>query len=248
MADEIEIENLPEGGINPAWNDVLSVIPEDLHSQITPHFQNWDKQAQSRIEQANSQLSEWEPYQAFKEHGVTPQELEQGLRLMYEINNNPENVYKALAEHHKFTSEEPSEEQPDDTSSDPRYAKLEQGLNTLAKFQLEQLEAKKQAEQDAALDKELSDLKKKFADRGDFDTDFVLTKMLNGKPGEKAVEEFYALRDSILNKKSFAPKVLGSSRGGTGYPSQAIDPRKLDGKATRSLVAQMLEQANREGD
>jgi len=73
-------------GPNPAWNDVLSVLPEQFHSVVTPHFQSWDQAAQTRVEQANARVKEFEPYNAFIEHGIEPGELENGLRLMYEIN------------------------------------------------------------------------------------------------------------------------------------------------------------------
>src|SRR5687768_4365671 len=93
-------DNTP--GPNPAWNDVLSVLPEQFHQVVTPHFQKWDQEAQSRIESINSQLKQFENYKPFAEHGITSDEIEQGLRLMYEINNNPQNVYNALNNAYNF--------------------------------------------------------------------------------------------------------------------------------------------------
>lgn len=243
-------ENTP--GPNPAWNDVLSVIPEQFHQVITPHFQQWDQAAQAKIEAANASLKEYEAYKPFREHDISSQEIEQGLRLMYEINNNPENVYNALQNAYKF-GQAPSpvasaegagnEEDEEELGIDPEIAeKLSQHdglLQAVSQIVLNEQQAKQNAAADAALDKEIEGLK---SEHGDFDEDYVLTKMLNGASGADAVKSYQALVQSIT-PKPFAPNVLGSSNGGNGIPSNAIDPTKLSGKETRDLVAQMLAQA-----
>lgn len=238
-------------GPNPAWNDVLSVLPEQFHQVVTPHFQKWDQSAQQRIEQVNSQLKDFEGFKPFVEHGINPQEVEQGLRLMWEINNNPENVYKALAEAYKFGQEIPpvanqnNDDDDDDEAPygiDPEIAsKLEQQegiIQAVAQIVLNEAQAKEAAKADSELETELSSLKQKY---GEYDEDYVLTKMLNGASGEDAVKSYQALVANINQSRPFAPNVLGNNNGGSGLPSQAIDPTKLSGKDTRNLVAQMLE-------
>jgi hypothetical protein len=239
-------------GPNPAWNDVLSVLPEQFHQVVTPHFQKWDQSAQSRIEAANNSLKEFEGFKPFVEHGINPQEVEQGLRLMWEINNNPENVYKALAEAYKFGQETPpvaklnndGDDDDDDTpyGIDPEIAsKLEQQegiLQAVAQIVLNDAQAKEASKADSELETELAGLKQKY---GEYDEDYVLTKMLNGASGEDAVKAYQSLVSNISQNRPFAPNVLGNSSGGTGLPSQAIDPTQLSGKETRNLVAQMLQ-------
>lgn len=238
-------------GQNPAWNDVLSVIPEQFHSQVTPHFQQWDQSAQSQIEKANSRVKEFEPYSQFAEHGIDPSELEQGLRLMYEINQNPKAVYDALAEAYNLTpgqiqeAIEGDDDEEDDSSQnfqDPRVDQLQQGIDLIGNIVLQEQQAKITAQADAELDAELTQLRKDF---GDFDEQYVLAQMANGRTGKQAVEAFQSLTQTILqsNPRPFAPRVMGNSAGGSGLPSQAIDPTKLSGKDTRALVAQMLAQA-----
>lgn len=247
-------DNSPDAGDvpgpNPAWNDVLEILPEQFHQVVTPHFQKWDQSAQQRIEQVNSQLKDFEGFKPFVEHGINPQEVEQGLRIMWEINNNPENVYKALAEAYKFGQEAPpvantnavTNDDDDETpyGVDPEISsKLEQHdglLQAVAQIVLNDAQAKEAASADSALEKELNSLKEKH---GDYDEEYVLTKMLNGASGEDAVKSYQNLVQR-LSPKPFAPNVLGSNGGGTGLPSQAIDPTKLSGKETRNLVAQML--------
>lgn len=246
VQDNQVTEDVP--GPNPAWNDVLSVLPEQFHPVVTPHFQKWDQAAQSKIEAANNSLKEFEGFKPFVEHGINPQEVEQGLRLMWEINNNPENVYKALAEAYKFGEQTPvanpnSNGEDEDEAPygvDPEISsKLEQHeglLQAVSQIVLNDAQAKEAAAADSALEKELNTLKEKY---GEYDEEFVLTKMLNGASGEEAINAYQGLVQR-LSPKPFAPSVLGNNGGGTGLPSQAIDPTKLSGKETRNLVAQML--------
>ena len=231
-------------GPNPAWNDVLGVIPQEYHEKITPHFQRWDQSAQERIEQVNSRVKEFEPYGAFLEHGIDPAELENGLRLMYEINNNPQSVWNALGKAYNLAGdsggaggEEGTE--PAQEFQDPRFGDLQQGLELVSQIVLQEQQAKINAQADSELDRELADLKGKH---GDYDERYVLAMMQTGMSGEQAIQQYQGLRSNLLqsNPRPFAPNVMGSSTGGTGYPSQAIDPTKLSGKETRNLVAQML--------
>lgn len=236
-------------GPNPAWNDVLSVLPEQFHPVVTPHFQKWDQSAQQRVEAANNSLKEFEGFKPFAEHGITPDEIEQGLRLMFEINNNPENVYQALANAYKF-GQTPSaggannevddgDEESEVIQADPRFNQLEQGLELVSKIVLADAKAKQDAQADIELEKELDSLKEKH---GDYDLPYVLAMMQNGMSGEDAVQAFNNLKSTLAPQQT-APTILGGANGGAGIPSGAIDPTKLSGVETRDLVAQMLKAA-----
>lgn len=237
-------------GHNPAWDEVLNLLPEQFHPVVTPAFQKWDQSAQSRIEAANAELKQFEAYKPYVEHGIDAGELEQGLRLLYEINNNPQNVYQALQEAYKFgQTETPTIKEPegDDSLSNlpPEIMEKLQNhdgvLNAVAQIVLNDAQAKQDAAADAALDKEIADLKEKH---GDFDEDYILAKMQLGMSGDEAAASYKALVQRIT-PQPFAPSVLGSS-GGNGIPSNAIDPTKLSGKETRNLVAEMLAAAQRQ--
>lgn len=247
-----EVQGDPEGapGPNPAWNDVLGVLPEQFHSVVTPHFSKWDQAAQNRIEAANAQVREYEPYKAFAEHGIEPSEIENGLRLMYEINNDPRRVWEALAQTYSLSAESGNNqgqnggEQPDGNGpadfQDPRFDQLQQGVELVSQIVLREQQAKANAQADAELDSELTDLREKH---GEYNERFVLAMMQNGLSGEEAVKAWSDVRNETLqnNPRPFAPNVMGNSGGGSGYPSQAIDPTKLSGKETRNLVAEMLQ-------
>lgn len=250
---EVQGGEIPDQGIanapgpNPAWNDVLGVIPEQFHSVITPHFQKWDQSAQQRVEAANAKVSEYEPYNAFIEHGIDPTELENGLRLLYEVQTDPRKVYDALGKAYSLAEQAEIAQQAETPNSgegqqefrDPRYDKLEQGMEVVSKIILEDKQRALQAEVEAELDAELSAVKQAHPDA---DERFILAMMQNGMSVEDAGNAWVQTRNSLLqnNPRPFAPSVMGSSGGGSGYPSQQIDPTKLSGKDTRNLVAQML--------
>lgn len=246
-----ETEVTPEApGPNPAWESVLSKLPEEFHPLVTPEFQKWDTEAQKRIENVNSQF---EAYKPFLEHGISPDELGQGLQLMQRINENPQAVYQALGEAFGLTANEVQdaiegegeEEEEPQNFQDPRVDQLQQGVELIAQNILEQNRVKLEAEADAELDRNLTELKTKH---GEFDEQYVLS-LVASNPDlslDQAHAAYQQLTQRILqqNPRPFAPNVMGNSGGGTGLPSQAIDPVKLDGKSRRDLVAQMLAAAN----
>jgi hypothetical protein len=258
-------------GPNPAWNDVLSNIPSEYHPMLTENFTKWDQAAQTRVEAANAKVKEFEPYQAFVENQIPPDELENGLRLMYEVQTNPQEVWTALGKAYNLTPGElqqvqrqaasegitdpnqllPGNQQqaqpqiPAQQFNDPRVDQLQKGIELVSQIVLQDQQAKQAAAADIALEKELKDLETKH---GAFDQGYVLAMMNNGMEGDAAVQAFQSLRNSVIQGggQSFAPDVIGNSSGGSGYPSQAIDPTKLDDKGTRNLVQKMLEAANRQ--
>lgn len=237
-------------GHNPAWDEVLSLLPEQFHSVVTPAFSKWDQAAQSRIEAANAELKQFEAYKPYVEHGINSDELEQGLRLLYEINNNPQNVYEALKNSYNFgqqpeTSQGNVSEEENPLEGLPpeileKLANHDNMLQAVSQIVLNDAQAKQDAAADSALEKELNDLK---TAHGEYDEDYVLAKMQLGMSGEDAVKSYQALVQRIT-PQPFAPTLLGSS-GGNGVPSSAIDPTKLSSKETRNLVAQMAEAAMR---
>jgi len=236
-------------GLNPAWTEALSAIPEQFHQTLTPHFQQWDQSAQQRIEQANSQVKAFEGYQPFVDNGISPQDLEQAAQLAYMVQTDPLAVYNALQEAHGFGSGETEGEEVDGEGEeaqtqnfqDPRFDQLQQGLDLVAQTILQQKQQETSQAADAKLDAEINELKQKYPA---FDEGYFLSLMANGASSEEAASAYQQLTQNILqqNPRPFAPTVMGNSGGGTGLPSQAIDPTKLGDKERRALVAQMVQQ------
>jgi len=241
-----EVTGSETPGINPAWNDALSSVPEQFHSILTPHFQKWDQAANSRIEEVNSKLKSFEDYNPLIEHGISMGDVQQALLLAQEINTNPRSVFDALNQAYNFSAvvEAATEgaTQPGETPAaqdDPRFSQLEQQLGLVSQILLQENEAKEAAKQDAWLENAIGSALMKFPDLAlnKQEENFVLAQMWqNGMDADAAVQAFVDFKNSLA-PQPFAPKILG---GVGGTPSQAIDPTKLSGKDTRNLVAQML--------
>lgn len=234
-------------GLNPAWGEALGAIPEGYHETLTNHFRKWDQDAQSRITSVNEQLKSYEPYKDFVDNGISAEDLVQGYQLMYQLNQNPQEFHKALAEAYGLGSGEPVNEgdgegeeiDPSQNFQDPRVDQLQQNLDLVAQTILQQQQTEIASQADAQLDAELNALKEKFPN---FDEGYVLSLVANGATMEEAATQYEALTQSILqqNPRPFAPTVMGNSGGGSGLPSQAIDPTTLTDKDRRNLVAEMV--------
>lgn len=239
---------------NPAWDELLGVVPSQLHSQITPHLQKWDQNYQQSIQKVHSQYEPWNP---ILQSGATPQDVDFALGLMNAISTNPQEVLAALQEWVEGENGENEQQgqngsnpqSPElgqdqfDISSHPKVQQMEQALQTVAQILLDQRSQEQQAQEDQELETELSDLQEKFKDRGGFDEDYVLGIALNDPEVtlEQAVEKYFQVVDRVLqNSRKPGPPILGS---GGASPNSGVDTSKLGSSDTKALVAQMLQQA-----
>lgn len=246
-------------GPNPAWKDVLDLLPEQFHPLVTPHFTKWDQAAQARIESVNTKFKDYEP---FAEHGIGKDALTEGLRLSQAISQEPRVVFDALANAYGYNTmaqmnaADPAAanaavqdmtgqtaEQAAQQINDPRVTRLEEGVNVMAQMLLTQQQQEAAGQADDELETEFAALKAKH---GDFDEPYVIARMMNGQTAEQAVQAFSDMKNSILtnNQAPFAPSVIGGSSGnGAGVPSGAIDVTKLTPGETRNLVAEYAKRA-----
>src|SRR5690348_6318495 len=184
-------------GPNPAWQDVLNVLPEQFHPMVTPHFQKWDTEAQNRITELNTQLEGFKQYEPLAQYGVNMEDVSQGLRLMHAVNNNPREIYDALASAYGYAvaneqltqgnipgaeggaiPQNPQEQQQvPQQLNDPRIDRLQQGVDIMANIILQQENEARAAQAETDLDNELKALRQKH---GDFDERFVLAYMQSG--------------------------------------------------------------------
>lgn len=230
------------GGDNPAWGELLNVLPSQLHGVVKPHLQKWDQGVQQRFQQVHSQ---YEPWQGIADQGVTPDDVMQALGILQTINDDPQRVYEALAEHLGVGADEQGgagEEEEfsgNEEYQDPRYDELQGQFQNMAQIMLAQHEQAVAEEEDQALDSHLSELTEKF---GEYDERYVLAMMDTGMSGEDAVQQYQQLISQTAGQinRPPAPKILNP---GGGLPSQAVNPSELTDKGRRDLVAQMLSAA-----
>lgn len=233
------------GGINPAWNDMLSIVPEELHSQVTPHLRNWDQNFQSKVQ---SVQSEYAPFEEFKSAGVSADQLKMGMGLMQALENDPKQVYDLLASQFNFgaeTGQGETEEANDEFEGLPdavkeklsKFDNVQQQLDTLMQWAVGQQNQSAEQQEDAALENLMSNLRTKH---GNFDEHYVLSKMQAGMDAEDAIKDYNAFVERISTEaqRPRAPRILGS--GSVVPGEQALDPKKMDPKQTKDLVVQYL--------
>lgn len=238
----------PQGtGGNPAWQEFLAPIPQELHPQVTPILEKWDKGVQERFNKVHSQYEPWKP---IIDAGVDPETASFSINLLNAINDNPREVWEKIGEYYQLTNPQGSnsgqgQNGPDELEDeDPyagRFSELERQNQIMAQHLIKQREAELEAQASADLDRELNDLRTKNKSRGDFNEKFVLAQMQSGLPAEEAVEAYYQFRDQELKKYRQMPLIMGSGGGVPQFGN--TDVRKLSDKQTSDLVVQMLAQS-----
>jgi len=234
-------------GLDPSWNELVNYIPEDKRAEFGPKLK----------ERVTSATSEYEPlkqWEGFQKSGVTPDQADTALRLFNLIETNPRQVYDAIAGHLGITTEQAKEvvkEVKADQAANPYDSKIktmEEQMATMSQIMLaqRQMTAKEQqdAEMDAVVDQELSDIKKKYGN--DVPDDQILMRMYTkNMTAEEAYQEYAGFVTDVRSRRP-APMIMGA--GGNIPSNRAIDPTKLNSKETKNLVAQMLDHANAEAN
>lgn len=239
-------------GLNPAWNDLMAVVPSQLHSLVTPHLQTWDKNYQEGI---NKVHSEYEPWKPFQEAGIAPEQVQYGLQLLDAIENRPEEIFDALKSYLQVEDEQqqvtdPAQQaleqeqgqQPSiDLSTIPEFQQMAEMVRTMAELTVQQNSQQAESQADQELEQEFTAARDKY---GDFDEKWVITQMLadDNLTLDQAVGSYKEFVQGILqNANRPGPRVL--SPGG-GNPAITTNPSQLDDKGRRNMIAEMLAAAN----
>jgi hypothetical protein len=255
--EQVDTGTENDTGGNPAWNDLLSQIPDNLHHLVTPHLQKWDQGVQQRFSQLQKEQSGYAPYKDFVEQGVDPQAIQQALAVMSMINDKPDQFYNEMQTYYKDDprfqqqSSDQGQQEPEvdlggeppkfNIEDDPRFQQMQQQQEIIANFLGNQVTEQQNAQEDAALDQEMKALETKH---GAYDEDYVLGLAQAGVPLEDAVLRYQGLVGKVRNAptpgSNFPPVVTP----GGGVPSTAIDPAGLTNKETRELIASFLATQN----
>lgn len=231
-------------GLDASWNDIVGALPEDKRAELAPALK-------SRIDDYEQKLAPW---QEFTKSGIEPGHLNTALSVYSAIETNPRAAYEAIGKHLGITPQqaqqavqEVQETIDEGDEDDPRIMTLQNQVNTLTQIALakrqEEENARIQQEQDSALERELSALRKKY---DDVDEQQVLMYMQHNDLSAEDAYKAYTARDAQLRQRRPAPMVMNS--GGGTIPKPGIDPTKLDSAGTKSLVIQMLQQAAHENN
>ena len=244
---------------NPAWNDVLSALPESLHGIVTPHLKKWDDGVNKRFETVQSQ---YKPYQSFVDNKIDPQQLESSLALAHMIDADPRGFYDKMTEFYKDqwadsgqgqeTEEEEysfgEEEQPQfNPESNPYIKQLKDQQDVIANFLSSQVEQENRQKAESEIDSELTAIGQKYGEiprQSPAEQTIIALALQTGKTLTQAADYYFT---NVAPKQeapaSHLPRVVNP---GGGVPAQGIDPRKLNSEDTRNLVKNILAQAHQE--
>lgn len=228
-------------GGNPAWQEFYNVVPQELHEQVTPLLEKWDKGVNERFEKVHSDYAGWKQ---FREAKIEPNQVQYALNIVNALEENPKVFYDSLAAYYKDDPrfgapgqglEEPKEGQEDTPEWKKEFDTLRKQNEVLSQSLINQQREQQKRDADAWLENTMGDLRKKH---GAFDENYVLAMMMQLKvEPEKAVEMWQKKENELVGKYKPKPLVMGS---GGGMPGQNADPKKMDEAGRKNLVVQLL--------
>lgn len=222
----------------------LKNIPETDRPFVEKYVKEWDAGVTRKFQSIHDQ------YKPYKDLGVDAPTVQRAVQIMQMLNTDPMNFYNLLRAElgDRIPQETPRPQpQPGEQELPPwaegmnpeffnRFGRLEQMLTTLAERYLETEKMSEQQKQDAQLENYLGSLRQKH---GEFDEQWVLSRMYQGVDGEQAVKEYGQFVKSLVEQHSTrrpAPVVLGNG----AHPVGGKSPAEMSSNEVQNLVAQML--------
>jgi hypothetical protein len=257
-APAVEAPSEPDFKVHPAYDKVLSELPEAWHAKIVPHLQEQDKYFQQ-------QLEKYTPFKEFVDVDISPDIIRDSLRLAEVAVSDPVYLYRTLAdqlrsqglleeaeavEEHADKVEEEGEDYELSPALQKEFAARDAKLKEQSDYiESIQFEADVKAEQQQ-LETEIQDLSSKYeiseAQMGRILK--ILEVQLNTDDNAtvytaaRELAELTGIRYAEKGKapKADAPMVIGGG-GGAGIPSQSLQIPK-DSKAKKEMLYEMFKQ------
>lgn len=255
------VDNTDAGnnGGHPAWQEILDVLPDSLHSLVTPTLEKWDKGVQERFNQFHQK---YDPYKDFVEQGVDTGLINQALGLVQQLEQNPESVIQQAIDafgldyvKKELIAQQQAQEDDDedtyysdsnvDLSKDPRYKAMEEAVTKLqSQFETQQQQETFQQQQQE-FDQYLKELE---TSHGNFDKNYVTALISQGVDGAEAVKQYQntinqaaAQLAAQQNPKPTVPQVMGGDgTTGSGVPEAPIKFGSMKNADVNQLVTEML--------
>ncbi len=245
-----------EGGGNPAWESLRTKLDPISFKAIEDDLKGWDKNAETRISNLNSQLK------SYKDLGEVDR-LQSYAALAQQIDSNPEAIYEALGNFLRENGRLPEtqaemQDALDDTEDDgqeyrdPRLDQLEQQQEQMRQFIAAQEQQRIEQEADAALEQEIGQLQQKFPDFADEDIREVLMRaafeLSNGQPrsleevAQEYIEKTVNRIRAVPRPGDTAPRLLPTSGGVPTSNGQGTPLGKMSRSDVQSLIAASLQQ------
>lgn len=214
------------GRDNPAWNDLLNVIPTQFHSVIKPRLKEWDRNYGALAEK----------YSRYKQYeNISDTDMQNSVNLYNMLNTDPNEVLRRLQQYLGVSKQEAQEivaeateenKTPSDNNApaiDPQIAQMQQQMQLMqaqyAHTQQQQLEDHYSRQID-------SDLKALIQQHGQIDVGDILNRyrMQNDRGEEPSIQRAFEEQQAFINSymaahgitpttKPAPPQVLAPSGG-----------------------------------
>lgn len=258
--------NEPDGSQgHPAWQAVLDVIPESLHSIVKPQLMAMDNGVQQKLQELHGS---YDPYRKFVDSGIDPNVLEQSLYLANQLRTDPESFVTRAIENFKlqdkfgpqqqYQSEE-EEWDGEDISKHPAFKVLTDRIEQLQTTQQTWEQEREEQTAQEQLDEYLDSMEQQH---GEFDRLYVASLMANNVEAPTAIKQYQDMVNNAAlkltngtppadtnsqtpqNGYQQAPVVMGAAgTAGSGSPAEPVQMGDLKPGEVQDLVLQMLEQA-----
>lgn len=244
------------------YAEYLEKLPETVRPLVEPVFKEWDGGVTQRFQELHSQYEPWK--QVTDEY--QPDDVMGALQVASVLEEDPERFLAAFVEAYPELAQKVLQGQGGSQPPSSTPPASEQGLGDLdpedpVAKQLKMLQDKvdeltggftqrQQLEEQQAsqqyLDSVLSELHK---EHGEFDDTFILSQIaFANRTPEQAIQAWNDTKTRFMTPQTTpqppAPPVISANGG---IPSTVPDLESMDSKDTKNLVAQLLEQAAREG-
>lgn len=254
-------EGTPQGGMNPAWNDLLSAIPSDLHNDVLPKLQAYDQSYQSKIQEATKPF---EGYKSFVENQISPDQMQVALQLAQAFEQNPQAIYEALAQDFG-NPQDPQKQTVEDTEGSTaeefegipkefveRFQQLQEGYDTIKEILVQQHQMSQQEQEDIEFDKWLKDYAEQdplFAalNKDGLAEPYINALVMAGHDDPKDIQEAFAkFVDAVAqyHNRPKPPTLLGA---GGFMPEGATRPRDMSDTQADKTAVEMLMHAIGQG-
>lgn len=239
--------------VNPAWNDILSVVPDVLHEQLKGKLSEWDRGVQKRFE-------EYKPFEEFK--SLNPDQIRAGQQLYTTLNQDPRRLYEQLGQY--LGQQSPQQQQPqqqevvdlseesdDDFQEDPRITELQNSQRQMLEYLQGQENQRQQKDAEAWMDQQQARVTELLKAKGiEPDWGYILPAAVggisSGMEPNQAVDQAVAGFESLVAKyrpsaNSTAPLLMAP---GSAMPaSPPVDIGKMNDKDHKNFAIQLLGQA-----
>jgi hypothetical protein len=255
-----EAQETDEPKDNPAWNDALSLVPEEFHPHLKSNFSKWDKYTQE-VQQS------FAPFKEFAEQGVKPEEIQQALQFAHFLNTNPRGVFDFLDKQYNYSNANqsqgnPAEQQEEnvdlndplaniDISKNPQFKQIAEQQQAIQ----QQFEAQQRAQQEAAMDaqvqKEIAAIQTNYPtlDPREVITRALgkqaagITKDVDLEASAKELQTMFGAANTAPSRGSSAPPVLGRS----SLPSSQKSPAQMTREERTAYIAEQMAAMNNNG-